>query len=627
MHGRRRSLTLTALALSLGVLFAPGAAQAAIPSVFGGQVSCTVQDDGARYCGSSEPRSTAKTWDGVPIDVNVAFPPAPASGPDGNFPLVGTFHGYGGSKISFASMRTWLDRGYAVFSMTNRGFRESCGSQASRDADPEGCVNGFVRLDDTRYEIRDAQHFMGLLADENLINPQRIGAIGPSYGGGVSLALAALKNRVMLPDGSLAPWTSPGGKPMQIAAAAPWITWSDLSYSLVPNGRNLDYIADSPYRGRIGVAKQSLVFGLYLSGQLAPGNYAPLGTPGADLTGWRDRLFAGEPYGADARSILGEIQAHHSAYYIDPSVEPAPTFLANGFTDDLFPVDEAVRYFNRTKTQYPNAKVSLLAGEIAGHPRSATEPEVLSLMGDAQRDWFAFYVKGEGAEPFQGVRAVTQTCPADAPAGKTYAAPDWGHLAPGEIRAGFPATEKIKPKSGDPEIAKVFDPVSGEGSCAEVEADAEPGTVEYPLDPAPRKGYTLLGSATFIGKFRFSGDTSQVAARLLDVGPDGTERLVARGLWRPESSKRKKQVFQLHPNGWEFEESHVPVLQLLAKDAGGEEFNSYGRPSNRQKAVRVSDVQIRLPVAANPGALRGLVKKPAPKIVPKGAELAPGFDD
>ena len=108
-----------------------------------------------------------------------------------------------------------------------------------------------MRLIDNRYEVRDAQEFAGQLADEGvgLIDPQRIGAIGGSYGGGMSMALAALKNRKVMPDGSLVPWTSPAGKPMQIAAAAPNIPWTDLAYSLVPNGSTLDYVADAPYRG------------------------------------------------------------------------------------------------------------------------------------------------------------------------------------------------------------------------------------------------------------------------------------------------------------------------------------------------------------------------------------------
>ena len=55
-----------------------------------------------------------------------------------------------------------------------------------------------------------------------------------------SLQLATLKDRVMNRDGSLSPWTSPGGTPLRIAAAAPFAGWSDLAYSLAPNGRTLD---------------------------------------------------------------------------------------------------------------------------------------------------------------------------------------------------------------------------------------------------------------------------------------------------------------------------------------------------------------------------------------------------
>ena len=216
--------------------------------------------------GADPPRSTVPAWDGVPIDVNVAFPPEPASGPDGNYPLMMMFHGYGGEKLGLAAMQRWLDRGYATFSMTDRGFHESCGSAASQAAAAGACANGYVRLIDNRYEVRDAQEFAGQLADEGLIDPQQIGAIGGSYGGGMSMALGALRNRKVMPDYSLVPWTSPDGKPMQIAAAAPNIPWTDLAYSLQPNGSTLDYVADAPYRGRIGVEKQSLVGGLYFSG-------------------------------------------------------------------------------------------------------------------------------------------------------------------------------------------------------------------------------------------------------------------------------------------------------------------------------------------------------------------------
>ena len=129
------------------------------------------------------------------------------------------FHGYAGSRgtradavLARARLRHLLDDQPRL----SRVVRIA----GSEDADPAGCANGYVRLIDNRYDPRDAQEFAGLLADENLIDPQRIGAVGGSYGGGMSMALGALKNRKMLLDYRLVPWTSPGGKPMKIAATA-----------------------------------------------------------------------------------------------------------------------------------------------------------------------------------------------------------------------------------------------------------------------------------------------------------------------------------------------------------------------------------------------------------------------
>ena len=81
-------------------------------------------------------------------------------------------------------------------------------------------------------------------------------------------------------------------------------------------------------------------------------------------------------------------------------------------------------------------------------------------------------------------------------------------------------------------------------------------------------------------------------------------------------------MFQLHPSGHLFAAGHVAKLELLPTDAGGGSLNSYGRPSNDQQNVTVSNLELRLPVRDKPGALNGLVEAPAPKVLPKGAKLA-----
>jgi hypothetical protein len=134
-----------------------------------------------------------------------------------------------------------------------------------------------------------------------------------------------------------------------------------------------------------------------------------------------------------------------------------------------------------------------------------------------------------------------------------------------------------------------------------------------------------MGSPTVIADFTLPGENSQVAARLLDVAPDGQERLVARGLWRPATGGPTRQVFQLFPTGWTFAEGHVPKLELLPADTNTGAPGGYGRRSNDQQPVTVSNLQLRLPVVERPGTFAGLVGASADRFLPPGYELAADF--
>ena len=248
------------------------------------------------------------------------LPPAPASGTDGNYPLIVQSHGWGGQAGGPSSTEytgptgdAWAKQGYAVLELTARGWADSCGSAQSRLVDPTGCMKGYIRLDDNRYEVRDIQTASGLLVDEGVVDPNRIGATGPSYGGGVSLQLATLKDRIENTDGTFSPWRSPHGTPLHLAAAAPVIPWSDLVYSLLPNGRTLDFQVTSPTAdlSPTGIDKQSFVSGLYALG-LASGFYAPPGTDSsADLTTWNTLINAGEPYDSNPQDQAITTQIFH----------------------------------------------------------------------------------------------------------------------------------------------------------------------------------------------------------------------------------------------------------------------------------------------------------------------------
>jgi dienelactone hydrolase len=640
----RKLLLLSVVAGSL--LLAPSA-QAAIPEVFatagpGTGIDCAVDPgDGVRECGtdtssdtSSDPttRSTAPSWDGTPIDVKVAFPADPSPSPDGGYPLIIAGHGYGGSKgeFSFSEMRHFTDRGYAVFAMTARGFHQSCGKPNAITAAAGACATaGWIHLMDDRYEVRDAQFFAGELADEGLIDGQRIGALGGSYGGGLSLQLATLKDRVMMPDGTLVPWTSPvNHHPMQIAGATPNVPWSDLAYSLTPNGGKLDYVADASFTGRAGVQKQSFVAGLYLSGQGA-GSYcgqAPYPTCAdfqSDITAWNNRLNMGEPYDGDPfiTSLVNEIKAHHSAFYIDHSTPPAPLLISNGFTDDLFPADEAITYFNLIRSQYPNAPISLLFGDF-GHMRAENKDADVNALSAATDAWLDFYVKGTGSQPFQGTTAFAMTCPASADSGGPFQAGSWAGLQKGEVHLDSQSAQVLQPNGGSEEVDKAFDPVSAGGNpCTTAPSADLPGVATYRLPVATGSGFTLMGSPTVEAKIDSPTANSEVAARLLDVDPSGTETLVDRQLFRPAVGSAK-QVFQLHPTGHLFAAGHFAKLELLPGDSHGNLIGGYGRAANGQGQVTISDLSLRLPTLEGPGGGGGQVKAASPLALPCGAAIA-----
>ncbi len=619
MRLAKRLTPVVLLILGAGLLAAPGAG-AVITTPFGPTGPACTPDAGDRVC-----TGIVTSFDGAKIDVKLRLPGNPLVGSEGPYPLVMGFHGWGGSKNEY-NLDRWVNKGYAAFTMSDRGWGSSCGGQ-----DPDRLLpacgfptgpKGYNHLMDTRFEVRDAQVMAGKLVDNGVAIADKIGATGPSYGGGISMALAALKNRVMMPDGSLVPWQSPNGTPMEIAAAAPEIPWTDLAYSLVPNGSTLDYAVDSTYDKReIGVMKQSFVSGLYGIG-VATSNFAPVGTdPSADVNGWFARLNAGDPYDGDptAQGIVDEVTEFHSSYYIDHSTPPSPLLISNGFTDDLFPVDEAVRFYNRTRDQYPGAHISMMHFDW-GHQRGQNKAADGAVLDAKQEAFFDYYLKGTGSQPADDVTTIEQTCPSGASSGSPHVAATWAALAPGEVRFQKADQQVIAPEAGSPVVSQAFDPITGPGACATGEATDQPGVANYRLDPAPAGGYTLMGSPTIVADILSPGLNDQLVGRLVDVDPaTGNETLVARGVYRPDmGTAASRQVFQLHPNGYKFAAGHVAKLELLPSDT------PYARKTNGQLPITVAGLDLRLPVLESPGS-PAAVTAPAPKFVPDGYELSSDY--
>jgi hypothetical protein len=570
--------------------------------------------EGVRFCPGDVNHRVA-TFDGVPLDVNVVLP---AGGDDKGYPLVVELHGWAGAKLGLdddaggfneqrggqyaflPTPRALAAAGMAVLTYSSRGFGDSCGSPASRtDA---GCAQGWTHLADVRYEAHDTQHLAGLLADSGLVDPQRIGVIGSSYGGLQALELSTLGDHTVMPSGDLTPWRSPKKRlPMHLASVTALDTASSLVDALVPNGRWRDDPAGrSPSEvDPVGVPKLSWNTGLYGAGHAA-GYIAPPGIdPSGDLTTSFLRLAVGDP-SADpvALDSLNETAQWHEAAGLDVrDASPPPTLLVFGWTDSLFPVDQALRWVYREHAAHPSAVIGQMYTDI-GHPPAPNKPADRKRVVARVVAWHEHYLLGRSSvRVVHGVEAWLHTCPASSPSTGPVHAPSWSALHPKSVQLSGAGGDVVGDAS-DAVSARATDPVVGDGICAAQQLPPAAGTV---VDTWPvKKAFTLLGSPTVKTTLHVTDAEAQAPyvtgpavgtqldARLWDVAPDGSAVLLTRLLYRPRVSG--PQRFQLHPIGYRVAAGHRLALELRGSDA------PYGRPSNEPFVINVGKLRVSLPI-------------------------------
>lgn len=122
MHLRMRRAGLAAIAVVFVAL--PAGASGAVTGVLAGHtmngepIPCVAQSGGVRVCHGDESGSAAtdlrlKSFDGTPLEVYVTLPPAPASGADGDYPLVVQSHGWGDPRAARTIRSTVVPRQFS----------------------------------------------------------------------------------------------------------------------------------------------------------------------------------------------------------------------------------------------------------------------------------------------------------------------------------------------------------------------------------------------------------------------------------------------------------------------------------------------------------------------------------
>lgn len=525
----------------------------------------------------------ASGLDGTLLDVTVTVPPVAAPRP-----LVVFVHGYGGSKTSSSSYDDALaSRGYTVLRHSTRGFGDSW---------------GLVNLSDIDVEVADVRSLIGQVADDARfgVNADAVAIAGASYGGGHSWLAAAKPS-----------FTSPGGKAVRIRTVVPIAAWSDLLASLRPNGKQWDSI-DPP-----GFFKLSFLEGLFLGGLrrslsrpypnypdflwlwngyalvTEPNNLPPVGTSLVNgLAGYRSIFWQGE-FWRSVRAGTG-----------------IPILLVQGFTDDLFPLTEALRMYEAIRAIDPQYPIAAYFGDI-GHPRAANKPDEVNYALNLVFQWLDDHLLGAGAAPAGVAAAITRPLsspfnPADVVRVASYDA-----LATGTARAALPgeAVLTFNPAnvSGlfvDPFVFSGCDALSA-GTCSAPPPDVVPGDVAVYTMPAA----TLAASAGRApGSFLIAGQPQikltattaaprvELNARLFDVKPDGSRHLVTRGTVTLDSGSPFAPIgatgvsLTTYGNLWEIGAADQVQLELTNVDS------PYLTPSRIPSVTVLGDVEVRVPV-------------------------------
>jgi fermentation-respiration switch protein FrsA (DUF1100 family) len=567
--------------------------------------------NGVRFCPTLEgatgrTKNGVPSFDGVPLDVDVTLPPK-GSGP---FPTIVMLHGWGGDKTNFEASspngdgnETWhynnvffAQHGYAVVNYSARGWGHSCGGAPGAN-DGGACAKGYVQLDDTRYEARDAQTLLGMLVDEGITKPNAIGVTGISYGGGLSMELAYLKNRVRRPNGTFMPWKSPKGTPISITAAYPRWQFTDLADALLPNGRFLDFKNSTAGSSAtpIGIPVASYLTGLYALGKAdayycgdAPAS--PCTNSNANLTLEYTEAMGGEPYTAAEAANVANIRKFHSAYGVPlPSGGPAPLLVQNGFTDDLFPPSEALRAYNQIRAAHRKAPIALQFGDL-GHPRGSNRIGVDHAFQGQAVLFFAYWLKHLGSPLAPGsVEMFRQVCPATTRIGKPIRAASWAAIHPNSVSFGGSPKQTVT-ATGDSGDGPAFDPIGGTSdSCKTITPGSSDGTAVYTMKS---HGLTMLGLPTVQATISTVGNYGELDSRLYDVLSNGKERLISRGAYRLTNNQSGRVEFQLHGNAYRFAKGDTIKLELRGNDS------NYLRSSNDKTfTVQVSKLTVSLPTA------------------------------
>ncbi|MEN9679702.1 MAG: hypothetical protein RLZ57_831, partial [Actinomycetota bacterium] len=283
---------------------------------------------------------------GVSIDTSLYIPKSTPA------PVILLAHGFGGNKDSVrATAQLFQRNGFAVLTWSARGFGNSTGQITMNAPDKEVAdASNLIDYIQNRKEIKKDQSGKAI-----------VGAMGGSYGGALSLMLAAQDKRVK--------------------AVSADITWNNLQEALFPqNGINLK---------NVGPFKKTWA-GTFFSFTALQNSY--LGQCGNFADAWCQAFQDAVTVGTPTAAQIELMKKSSPATYL--SKLSAPTLLMQGQEDSLFPLIESERNAQAILKANPATPLTLI-WHSGGHDGGNSESERLNQLS---LQWFNKYLLNKNIE-------------------------------------------------------------------------------------------------------------------------------------------------------------------------------------------------------------------------------------
>jgi hypothetical protein len=372
--------------------------------------------------------------------------------------------GDGGDKYNW-NTHWFAQHGYYVLTYTPRGFIDPGPDSDYQPPTPGGSSGqplsgprATIHLKSRDTEIKDTQWLAALAADSFPdLDGSRVAVTGGSYGGGESWLQASqaewtFPSKCSDPTATMPP---PGCPPsttfshplpvLELQVAVPKYPWTDLAYSLAPNGHpggvsanqaslppgycdvdqslahdpcysssqgdpNSDTGSGNPF----GVVKESYTglffgYGHGVSNGTGFQDEDPCDTPPAPASVDSWSAFAdvvGEPYDTAGAETPVATQVRHgltecrSSYYQNEGWQAQANgprrvaiFSIQGWTDDLFTPVESFRQFKYLKALDPLWPVAVALADV-GHPRAKNNPDTWHFLNNQAWQFLQAQING-----------------------------------------------------------------------------------------------------------------------------------------------------------------------------------------------------------------------------------------